>query len=79
MKSFVALVRRLLSIGGIDYLLSAKLNQDPLEQYFSKQRGCIGRNDNPTVGEFGINNLRIIVGGEAIRASKYGNVTLLQQ
>lgn len=31
------------------YLLSVKLNQDPLENYFGQQRARGGRCENPTV------------------------------
>ncbi len=31
------------------YLLSERFCQDPLENYFGKQRQCGGHNENPTV------------------------------
>ena len=36
----------------VDYILSEKLCQDPLESFFGKQRAAGGRNDNPTVQQF---------------------------
>ena len=38
----------LLQQPGVDYLLSAKLNQDPLKEFFGKQRAIGRRADNPT-------------------------------
>lgn len=49
-RSFVDLVRYLLRLPGAKgkFLLSERLNQDPLENYFGKQRSKGGRSDNPT-------------------------------
>ena len=61
---------------GVQFLLSAKLNQDPLEQYFSKQRGLMGHAENPDVTSFGYNHLKLLVSGSsAVRASTRGNTT----
>ena len=51
-KSFVSLARELLVIDGVDFLLSEKLSQDPLEEHFAKQRKKGGCNENPTVEQF---------------------------
>ncbi len=49
-NSFVELVNYILiSNRKGTYFLSVKLNQDPLENYFGKQRARGGRNENPTV------------------------------
>ncbi|PIK40700.1 hypothetical protein BSL78_22455 [Apostichopus japonicus] len=41
-KSFVSLAKELLQNPSVEYVLSEKFSQDPLEEYFSKQRGCGG-------------------------------------
>lgn len=55
--------KEMLSLPGVHFLLSEKFNQDPLEQYFSKQRGMGGFCDNPTVRQFQHNALRLQVSG----------------
>ena len=59
---------------GVEFILSEKFSQDPLEEYFSKQRGIGGRHDNPSVKQFGGNMTTLLVAGDAIRASKRANV-----
>ena len=51
MHSFVDLTRYILTTHSEDNLLlpSEHLSQDPLENYFGKQRARGGRSDNPTV------------------------------
>ena len=71
--SFVELAKLLLS-SGVKYFLSEKLNQDPLEEYFSKQRAAGGSWDNPTVEQFGHNMLSLYVASTSAKASKKGNV-----
>ena len=52
-KSFVEMARYLLSQPGEERLtlLSERFSQDPLENYFGKQRARGGRCDNPTLKE----------------------------
>ena len=64
----------LLKEPGVNFLLSEKFNQDPLEQYFSKQRGIGGRNENPTVEQFSHNLQALYVASSCVKASKRGNV-----
>ncbi|XP_033111492.1 uncharacterized protein LOC117112515 [Anneissia japonica] len=73
-KSFVSLTKELLQDTSVAYILSEKFSQDPLEEYFSKQRSAGGRNDNPTVDEFGNNFLRLHVAGPMVSAAARGNV-----
>ena len=49
-RSFVEVTRLLLGLPGISgqYLLSERFTQDPLENYFSRQRAQGSRCDNPT-------------------------------
>ena len=55
------------------YILSEKFSQDPLEEYFSKQRGFGGGNTNPSVQQFQQQALTIQVAGNALKASRMGN------
>ncbi len=53
-KSFVEMVRYLLSDideGAELFILSERFSQDPLENYFGKQRARGGRCDNPTIND----------------------------
>ena len=44
------MVPSLLSVPSVEYILSERLCQDPLESFFGKkQRAARGRSDNPTV------------------------------
>ena len=45
-RSFVELTQDLLSVPGVEYVLSERLCQDPLESFFGKQRAAGGRNEN---------------------------------
>ena len=59
--SFVSLAKLLLMIDGVNYFLSDKLNQDPLEEHFGKQRMRGGGSDNPTLEDYGRNERKIIL------------------
>ena len=76
MHSFTELAKILLKLPGVKFLLSEKFNQDPLEEYFSKQRGAGGCNDNPSVEQFGHNMLALHVASDSVKASKKGNCRL---
>ena len=60
--SFIELVTDLFSVSGITSFLSERIQQDPLEKYFGKQRQRGRVHENPTVSEFLKNEqaLRII-------------------
>ena len=73
MLAFVKLGVVLLQEEGVQYLLSEKFSQDPLEEYFSKQRGICGGNTNPSVQQFQHQALTIQVAGQALIASRQGN------
>ena len=53
MKSFVEMTRFLLSENSESnlFLLSERISQDPLENYFGKQRARGRRSDNPSLKE----------------------------
>ena len=55
----------LLAISGVQYVLSEKLCQDPIEAFFGKQHAPGGRSDNPTVQQFCDNTVSIRVQGSA--------------
>ena len=49
-SSFVELAKYILqSSKKGTYFLSVKINQDPIENYFGRQRARGGRNENPTI------------------------------
>ena len=70
----MALIKELLSIPNVEYVLTEKLNQDPVEQYFGKQRMKGGASDNPTVNEFAYNTTKIAVAGSSMIRDVAGNV-----
>ena len=63
----------LLTIPGVEYVLSERLCQDPLEAFFSKQRAAGGRSDNPTVQQFCKNTVSLRVQGSAALEPLRGN------
>jgi len=58
-RSFVELVPQLLSLEGVDYILSDKFNQDPLEEHFGKQRSR--GIENPSLEQYMYNERKILV------------------
>ena len=63
----------LLSIPGVQFILSEKLCQDPLESFFSKQRAAGGRCDNPSVHQFCHNTISLRLQGSAALEPVRGN------
>ena len=61
-KSFVALVKYVFTISDMKSFLSQRICQDPLENFFGRQRQRGGVHDNPNVKEFTENTqaLRVI-------------------
>lgn len=53
------LVPHLLSMGGANFFLSDKINQDPLEKHFGHISMCGGGSENPTQEMFGLMNRKI--------------------
>ena len=62
-NSFTTL-RKLLLVEGAEYILSENFCQDPLEEYFGKQRMQLGCNDNPMLIEYNSNTLGLNVAGD---------------
>ena len=58
---------------GVKFLLSEKLSQDPLEEYFRKQRGKSGADKNPTLDTFNRNFLGLNVAGDELVRVVNGN------
>eukprot|EP00112_Aurelia_sp_Birch-Aquarium-sp1_P022151 Seg6146.2 transcript_id=Seg6146.2/GoldUCD/mRNA.D3Y31 product="Transposable element P transposase" protein_id=Seg6146.2/GoldUCD/D3Y31 len=56
--SMIELVRFLLH-PGMKYVFTSRFCQDPVEQYFGKQRAVGRRSDNPTIRNFGYNDNKI--------------------
>ena len=71
--SFVEMTKLLLSVPGVEFFLSERLCQDPLESFFGKQRAAGGRNDNPTVHQFCHNTVSLRVQGSAALEPAHGN------
>ena len=63
----------LLNKDGVKLLLSEQLSQDPLEEYFSKQRAKGGADENPTLGTFNRNFLDLNVAGDELVRVVNGN------
>ena len=59
-RSFVEITKYLLSEGKDLFILSERVSQDPLENYFGKQRARGGRNENPTVQQCVHNQLHCV-------------------
>ena len=57
----------------MEFLLSEKFSQDPLEEYFSKQRRRGDNNENPTLEEFNRNVLGLNVAGDNLIRVLTGN------
>ena len=53
--SFLELGPILLAEKGVQFFLTERLSQDPLESYFGEQRSRGHRNTNPNVQQFSIN------------------------
>jgi len=68
-SSFLELIPALFKIPDVNFFLTEKLSQDPLEKYFGCQRQMGRTNDNPKVHEFLSNtqSLRVI---DSINISK---------
>ena len=71
--SFIEMAQYLLSLPGVQYILSEKLCQDSIEAFFGKQRATGGRSDNPTVQQFCQNTVSLRVQGLAAMEPIRGN------
>lgn len=74
--SFVELAKEMLEMPRVKFILSDKLNQNPIEEFFAKQRDTGGSHDNPSLEQFGHAMMRNIVAGSSAAASSKANVTL---
>ena len=71
--SFIEVTTHLFAVPGVQFLLSERFCQDPLEAFFGKQRYKGGRNDNPSVKEFVDNAVSLRVQGSAALEPLRGN------
>ena len=79
-KSFVSLTKDLLQVNGVEYILSEKFCQDPVEEFFGKVRGFHGHNNHPTVQQFESALAHItILKGKDMLATTRGNITRSEQ
>ena len=67
------MAQALFHVAGVNYILSEKLCQDPVESFFGKQRAAGGRNENPTVKDFCKNTASFWLQGSAALAPVRGN------
>ncbi|KAJ8048790.1 hypothetical protein HOLleu_01252 [Holothuria leucospilota] len=72
--SFIEICQKLLKIEGVEYILSDKFNQDPIEEFFGKQRSAGGHHDIPSLEQFGHHFMRNVFAGNRAASSKRGNV-----
>ncbi len=63
---------------GVKFVLTGKMNQDKLEQYFGKQRAAGGSNRNPTVSTYGQNAAKIECAMHLFPEVK-GNISISQK
>ena len=61
MHSFVEFAKKLLTLDVMNYFLSDKLNQNPLEEHFGRQWGCGGASNNRTPEQNAPNRNKILV------------------
>ena len=59
--AFHGLAKQLLFEDAVDYVLSDKMNQDPLEEHFGKQKACGSSNENPGLKEYTDNEKKLLV------------------
>ena len=71
--SFVDMARFLLSNDENLFLLSERISQDPLENYFGKQRARGGRNENPNLEQCVVNAAALRVQGSVALDPVRGN------
>ena len=70
-RSFVEFVPHVLELYRVDYFLSDKLNQDLVEEHFSRIRSRGGGSDNSTLEQYGYINRKVIVAkSEMIQVTK---------
>ena len=71
--SFVEMTRYLLTNEEGLFILNKRFSQDPLENYFGKQRARGGRNENPTVKQCLVNAAALRVQGSTALDPVRGN------
>ena len=74
--SFVSITKELIRIDGVEYILSEKFSQDPIEEFFGRVRAFHGHNTHPTVSQFESALAHIsVLKGQDIQVSTRGNIT----
>ena len=63
----------MLRLNGVEYFLSDRLNQDPVEEHFGRQRMRGGASNNPTLEVYGFNERKIIVAKSDMIRVMHGN------
>lgn len=57
----------------VHFILTDKLNQDPLEEHFGRQRSRLGGSDNTTLQQYGESELKLQVAKSGLITSIKGN------
>ena len=68
------LAKIVLQVDGVEFLLSEKFSQDPLEEHFSRQRRCGGSNENPNLLQFERQEVMINVATGSLTTDLRGNI-----
>ena len=63
----------LLRLDGVQYFLSDRLNQDPVEEHFGKQRASGGASEAPNLEAYGYNERKILVAKSDMIRIMHGN------
>ena len=63
--AFVGVAKFLLKQDGVQFVLSERFNQDPLESHFGNQRQMRGGNEAPSVSQFNTN-----INAQRVRSSQ---------
>jgi hypothetical protein len=79
LRSFPELCKYLLN-HGVEFVLSNRFCQDPLEKHFGRHRGLGRRSDNPTLLAFGYNENKLCLQRSlSIAITPRGNISKRRQ
>lgn len=62
-----------LELHGVEFFFFEKLNQEPVEENFSRIRSRDGGSDNPTLEQYGYMNQKVIVAKSEMNQVTKGN------
>ncbi|XP_066910451.1 uncharacterized protein [Clytia hemisphaerica] len=73
--STIKLIPILLKEPGIEFVLTDRFNQDPIEEHFGKQRARLGGCDNPSLGQYGSSEGKLIAAKDQAILVMRGNTS----